>query len=75
MVSGRDPYLYHYLPSYGFALILLAGGLAWLFRTRTWLAWAALGIYTTVSAVWLPVWIELPITKATWAWLRWVPQP
>jgi dolichyl-phosphate-mannose--protein O-mannosyl transferase len=75
MVSGRDPYLYHYLPSYGFALILLAGGLTWLFRTRPGLAWAALTGFVAVSAVYLPVWAELPIRTATWEWLRWVPPP
>lgn len=75
MVSGRDPYLYHYLPSYGFALILLGGGLMWLFRTHVWRAWAVLTGFVAVSAVFLPVWIELPIRRATWEWLQWVPAP
>src|SRR6185436_13523257 len=40
IVTRRDTYIYHYLPSYSFGLVLLAGGLAWLHQRRPRLALA-----------------------------------
>ena len=66
MLFHRDSYYNHYLPSYAFAVILLGGGLARLFRTRP--AWVWLFVIATivVFVLYLPIWIELPIRIRHW---------
>ncbi len=61
MLFHRDSYYNHYLPSYAFAVILLGGALARLFRTRPGLVWLFVITAIVVFALYLPVWIELPI--------------
>jgi dolichyl-phosphate-mannose-protein mannosyltransferase len=66
IVTRRDTYIYHYLPSYSFGLVLLAGGLAWLHERRPRLALAGLSLVAAVFIVYAPVWGQLPITRAGW---------
>jgi dolichyl-phosphate-mannose--protein O-mannosyl transferase len=61
MLFDRDSYYNHYLPSYAFAVILLGGGLARLFRARPALAWIFVVATIVVLVQYLPVCIELPI--------------
>ena len=56
IVSERDSYINHYLPAYGFAVILVAGGLASWRRRRPVAALAALLLVAEVSAFYGPVW-------------------
>lgn len=61
--SLRDAYLYHYLPSYTFALILLAG-FADRFYTRRQLAtFVAIVLVAEISIFYAPLWGELPISE------------
>ncbi len=73
MVTKRDSYLYHYLPSYAFGAVLLGGGLAWLLRARPRLGWSLLGAITLLFVIYLPIWIALPIPRAVWRALLFVP--
>jgi dolichyl-phosphate-mannose--protein O-mannosyl transferase len=66
MLFHRDSYYNHYLPSYAFAVILLGGGLARLFRARPDLVWLFVVATIVVFALYLPVWIELPIRIRQW---------
>jgi dolichyl-phosphate-mannose--protein O-mannosyl transferase len=66
IVTRRDTYIYHYIPSYTFGLVLLAGGLAWLHQRRRRLALAGLVLVAAVVVVYAPVWGQLPITRAGW---------
>ena len=66
IVTRRDTYIYHYLPSYTFGLVLLAGGLGWLYQRRRRLALALLLLVALVAIVYAPVWGQLPISPAGW---------
>jgi len=66
IVTRRDTYIYHYLPSYSFGLVLLAGGLAWLHQRHRRLALAGLGLVAAVFVLYAPIWGQLPITRAGW---------
>mgnify|MGYP003912535809 CR=1 FL=1 len=63
IVTNRDSYVYHYLPSYGFALILVAGLVAWVYRRRRRLALLAVLLVAEVTVYYAPVWSELPVTR------------
>lgn len=64
--TRRDTYIYHYLPSYTFGLVLLAGGLAWLYQRQRRLAVAGLLLVAAVAIFYAPVWGQLPISRAGW---------
>jgi dolichyl-phosphate-mannose-protein mannosyltransferase len=64
VISNRDSYIYHYLPAFGFAIILVAGGITRLSRQRLRLGLAALLFIGAVSAFYAPVWGQLPISRA-----------
>jgi dolichyl-phosphate-mannose--protein O-mannosyl transferase len=66
IVTRRDTYIYHYLPSYTFGLVLLAGGLAALYQHRRQLALAGLVLVAAVAIFYAPVWGQLPISPAGW---------
>lgn len=66
IVTNRDSYIYHYLPPYGIALVLVAG-LAAEYRKhvshlRTTVAICAVA---TVSAYYVPVWAQLPMSESS----------
>jgi dolichyl-phosphate-mannose-protein mannosyltransferase len=67
VLTHRDSYIYHYLPSYAFGLVLLAGWAAAYYRkpkTRRFV----LGVTAAaviVSGFYVPVWAQLPMTKAS----------
>jgi len=60
----RDAYIYHYLPSYAFALPLLAGLIARLYATRRPLALAFVVLAFEISLVYAPLAAELPISQS-----------
>ena len=66
MLFERDSYYNHYLPSYAFAVILLGGGLLRLFRSHPAVAWLFIAVTVGVFALYLPIWIELPIRMRHW---------
>jgi dolichyl-phosphate-mannose--protein O-mannosyl transferase len=60
--SLRDAYLYHYLPSYAFALALLAGFVSHLYDRHRLAALIAIAVALEVTIFYAPVSGELPIT-------------
>jgi dolichyl-phosphate-mannose--protein O-mannosyl transferase len=62
--SLRDSYIYHYLPSYTFALVLLAGFTERLHRFRPWLGLLAVLIVFEVSVFYAPLWGEMPLSRS-----------
>lgn len=72
-ITRRDSYVYHYLPGYSFGVVLLGGGVAWLLRHRPRLGWAALGTVGLVFLLYIPIWTEMPISRAVWRTLLFLP--
>jgi len=64
--SLRDSYIYHYLPSYTFALILLAGFAERLYRFRPWIGLLAVLIVFDVSVFYAPLWGEMPLSRSAY---------
>lgn len=60
--SLRDAYLYHYLPSYTFALVFLAGFLDRVYARRPRATFVAIVIIAEVSIFYAPVWGEMPLS-------------
>jgi len=60
--SLRDAYLYHYLPSYAFALALLAGFVSQLYERHRLAALIAIAFALEVTIFYAPISGELPIT-------------
>ncbi len=73
---GRGGYvfMYHYLPSYAFGLVLLAGLLARLERHRPLLVAAFVGLALALAIFFAPVWGEFPLTDSA-AYRRLIPVP
>ena len=61
--SLRDAYLYHYLPSYTFALVLLAGLTDRLYARRPLATLIAISLVLEVSLFYAPLWGELPVSE------------
>jgi dolichyl-phosphate-mannose-protein mannosyltransferase len=62
IVSRRDSYIWHYLPAYGFGLILVAGAATHLYKRRLGAGLAALILVAEISVFYAPVWGKYPIT-------------
>jgi dolichyl-phosphate-mannose--protein O-mannosyl transferase len=66
VLTQRDSYIYHYLPSYAFGLIVLAGWAASYYgkpsSRRAVLALSAVAV--VVSGYYAPVWAQLPMSTA-----------
>jgi dolichyl-phosphate-mannose--protein O-mannosyl transferase len=60
----RDSYLYHYLPSYAFGLLLLAGGVTWVYERRAWLGMLVVLAAAEVTVFYAPVWVQYPLTQS-----------
>jgi dolichyl-phosphate-mannose-protein mannosyltransferase len=60
--SLRDAYLYHYLPSYTFALVFLAGFLDRIYAHRPRATFVAIVVIAEVSIFYAPVWAEMPLS-------------
>jgi dolichyl-phosphate-mannose--protein O-mannosyl transferase len=73
VVSSRDSYIYHYLPAYGFGLVLVAGHLHHALEARQRVAWPALGAVTLLSVWMAPVWSEIPVSRTGYVLRLWFP--
>lgn len=61
MISDRDSYAYHYMPTYAFGLVAVAGWLSKAYaRAPIWTI-AALGLIVAVSAFYAPLCGQLPM--------------
>ncbi|MCL4749695.1 MAG: glycosyltransferase family 39 protein [Myxococcales bacterium] len=73
VVSRRDSYVYHYLPAYGFGVVLVAGKLARLLDERRRAGWLGAGVIT-LCAWWVaPVSAEIPVTRLGYELRLWLP--
>jgi dolichyl-phosphate-mannose-protein mannosyltransferase len=65
---GKHMFFYHYMPSYGFAIVLLAGCAAKLERRWPWLVMGFFAL-AILMAIWLaPVWCEIPLPERVANW-------
>jgi dolichyl-phosphate-mannose--protein O-mannosyl transferase len=65
VARGKYTFYYHYLPSYSFALILLAGMLCQIEKLRPRVITGLLAVSAAIVIFFVPVWGEFPITKET----------
>jgi len=63
VLTRRDPYIYHYLPCYTLAVILLAGIVSWVAERRHRVVLVFLLLTLDVAAFYTPVWSRLPLTQ------------
>jgi dolichyl-phosphate-mannose-protein mannosyltransferase len=61
---GKYTFSYHYLPSYGFALVLVGGAVARLERRHVAAGLAFVAAVTAISLYFAPVWMELSLPDA-----------
>jgi dolichyl-phosphate-mannose--protein O-mannosyl transferase len=64
VVGNRDSYIYHYLPTYAFLLVIAGGDLSFLYRRHREAVLAFVLAVALVSVYYAPVWGQLPITAA-----------
>jgi len=62
ILGTRDSYIWHYLPSYTYGLVILAGFVAWICKRRPWLGLLAVLAVAEVSVFYAPVWAQLPVS-------------
>jgi dolichyl-phosphate-mannose--protein O-mannosyl transferase len=63
VMLGKHTFMYHYMPSYGLGLVLLAGCTAQLLRWRPRAALGFLGLAAAMAIYFAPVWGELPLSE------------
>jgi dolichyl-phosphate-mannose--protein O-mannosyl transferase len=66
VVSKRDSYIYHYLPTYALLLVLVGGATAWVYRRRRWAALILLTVTGLVTVFYAPVVAQLRLTPAAY---------
>jgi dolichyl-phosphate-mannose--protein O-mannosyl transferase len=62
--SLRDSYIYHFLPSYSFGLVLLAGLTDRMYRRYRLHTLLAVVLVAEVTLFYAPIWSELPLTQS-----------
>jgi dolichyl-phosphate-mannose--protein O-mannosyl transferase len=62
--SLRDSYIYHFMPSYAFGLVLLAGMADRLYQRFRVQTLAAVLMVAVVTFFYAPIWSELPLTES-----------
>lgn len=62
--TNRDSYIYHYLPSYAFGLVLLGGVVATLEKPLVQFAFVA--VVAVIFAFCAPVWSTIPFAADSW---------
>ncbi len=73
IVSRRDSYIYHYLPAYGFGVVLVAGKLAGELERLRRRAWLVVGAIVAAGFWVAPVNAELPVTRLGYELRLWFP--
>jgi dolichyl-phosphate-mannose--protein O-mannosyl transferase len=64
VVGNRDSYIYHYLPTYAFLLIIAGGDVSFVYRRHRMHALAFVLTVALVSVYYAPVWGQLPISAS-----------
>ena len=62
ILTHRDSYIYHYLPSYTGLLLLLAGAVDWVGRRRPRELLTYVGLVLVVAAFYAPLWSSLEVS-------------
>jgi dolichyl-phosphate-mannose--protein O-mannosyl transferase len=62
VISRRDSYIYHYLPAYGFGLVLVAGVVFHLYKKHLAAGLLALLLIAEVSVFYAPIWGKYPLS-------------
>ena len=73
IVSRRDSYIYHYLPAYGFGIVLLAGKLARSLTRDPVPGWIGVAAIAAASFWCSPVWVEIPVSRSGYELRLWLP--
>ncbi|MBC8133278.1 MAG: phospholipid carrier-dependent glycosyltransferase [Deltaproteobacteria bacterium] len=63
VLTHRDSYIYHFLPSYAALVVLLAGFIAWVAGRSARFALVFCVIVLLVAAFYGPIWAYLPVTR------------
>lgn len=64
VVGNRDSYIYHYLPTYAFIIIIVGGDVSFFYRRHRLRALAFVLAVALVSVYYAPVWGQLPISAS-----------
>jgi dolichyl-phosphate-mannose--protein O-mannosyl transferase len=62
--TNRESYIWHYLVSYYFGVLLLVGWLTSKLDERPWPVVAFIGVVAVVSVFYAPAWSNAPMTEA-----------
>jgi dolichyl-phosphate-mannose--protein O-mannosyl transferase len=73
IVTRRDSYVYHYLPAYGFGIVLAASKLARMLERAPRAGWIGVGAIALMSVWCAPVWAEIPISRTGYELRLWFP--
>jgi dolichyl-phosphate-mannose--protein O-mannosyl transferase len=73
VLTKRDSYIYHFLPSYGFGLVLLAAVAARARQRCPTAILCAVLVIAEVSVFYAPVWAQLPLSADALAWRLFLP--
>ena len=73
ILSRRDSYIYHYLPAYGFGVVLAAGKLTRVLMREPRPGWIGIGAIALASFWCAPVWAEIPISRTGYELRMWFP--
>lgn len=68
VMTHRDSYIYHFLPSYVGLLLLLSGYLASCYRARSTPVLVWLGVVLAVLLYYAPIWSFMPIERSGVSW-------
>jgi dolichyl-phosphate-mannose--protein O-mannosyl transferase len=63
IIGKRDSYIYHYLPTYGCVLVLVAGVVSAAYRQKRMAALGYTAVVFLVTVFYAPVWGQLPIGR------------
>jgi dolichyl-phosphate-mannose--protein O-mannosyl transferase len=66
ILTHRDSYIYHFLPSYAVLLILLSGYMSWAWQRRRATVLGFVVLVTVVAGYYGPVWSFLPMTTQSY---------
>ncbi len=65
VLTDRDSYIYHFLPAYFFALVLLAGQLSQILQSsKRWLTPLLLACILLLSSFYAPLWCGYPLSRS-----------
>ncbi len=68
VMTHRDSYIYHFLPSYAGLVVLLGGYLGWVHARAPFAVLLFLLVVLLVAAFYAPVWATIPVTSNALRW-------